>query len=1265
MSVGQSVTSYFTLYSTQESKSKRDGGLRALALVCLCLFATQAAAQNVVMQHNDISRTGQNTNETILTPANVNKSSFGKLFSYAVDGYVYAQPLYVVGVTMGSGTAQAGTTHNVIFIATQNDTVYAFDADSNGGANASPLWQASLVDSAHGAGTGEKPVPNSDVSTSDIVPQIGITSTAVIDTTTNTIYVVAKSTVSDTTFIQRLHALDITTGQEKFGGPVTLAASVSGTGNGSSGGVLRFDPKWENNRPGSLLLNGIVYLGFAAHGDNGPYHGWVLAYNAKTLVQTSAYCTSPNGAGSGIWMSGAGLAADVIDPVNKPYGRMFVATGNGSYDATTPYTNNMDYGDDHIRLDLTNGVMTVQDSFTPSNQATLNGQDADVGSGGILLLPDQSSGGHTRLLVQVGKEGKVYVVDRDNMGGYSSSDNNVQEISGQTGGLWSMPAYWNNRVYFWGTGTGGGSLEAFSLTAGRLSTTPVSRSSLSIGYPGATPTISSNGTTNGIVWGLQTDSYGSNGSAVMHALDATNVTTELYNSTQNGATDAAGPSVKFAVPTVTNGKVYVGTAKEVDVYGLKSGAQQAATPVISPAGQSFTGSLSVTISDSTSGATIYYTTDGSMPTISSTKYTGAITVNTTATIAAVASLNGFLTRAVAQETYALQTQALMPTFSPAGGSYTSAQSVTISDETPLSQIYYTTDGTTPSPGVGTTKLYSGALSIGATTTMNAIATASGLSNSPMASSTYTINLGGTGINFSSGFSASASSMTFNGSTGLNDTRLQLTSGLTNQAGSAFYNTPLNIQSFTTDFAMQLSNPAADGITFTIQGSGLTALGPSGGGLGYGPEAATNPNPSSNTPIAKSVAVKFDFFSNRGEGTDSTGLYVNGASPTIPAVDMTASGVNLLSGDTMNVHLAYDGTTLGLTVTDAVVNKTFTTSWPVNSPNIVGGNTAYVGFTGGTGGLTSSQKIETWTFTSNGSTPTAATPGISPAAGTYTLPMTVTLRDSTAGAAIHYTTDGSAPTAAATLYSAPFVLSGPTTVKAIATASGFASSAGASNAFAIQVATPIFNPGPGTYTATQNVTIADTTPGSVIYYTITGTTPTTSSSLYSGPVFVGSTETLSAIATAPGLVNSQVLSGQYTISSPGGTTINFGNGFTSPGIGFVGVSKLNGTTLRLTDGGINEAGAAWYSSPVNIQTFATDFAFLLTPGTSPTADGFPFTIQGTGAAAIGPWGGGLGYGPTTVGGAAGIGKSVAVKFDLFNNASEGDDSHGLDLNGVSR
>jgi len=714
-----------------------------LAALLFCAAGTYAQTP-VVTQHNDIARTGQNRNETILTPANVNTNSFGKLFSYSIDGRAYAQPLYVPGVTMGAGTVQAGTRHNVVFVATEHDSVYAFDADDNGGSNASPLWKASLLDTAHGATSGATTVPNGDVSTGDITPEIGITGTPVIDTTTNTLYVVSKTKESGN-YVQRLHALDITTGAEKSGSPVPIAAQVSGSGTGSSGGILKFDSKWENNRPGLLLLNGVVYIGFAAHGDNGPWHGWILAYNAATLQQTGAFCTTSSGSGSGIWMSGAGLAADTLNS-----GRLFVATGNGAFNATTPpYNNSMSYGDDFIRLNANNGAMSVSDHFTPFNQANLSNSDSDVASGGVLLLPDQSAGGHTHLLVQAGKEGRIYLVDRDNMGGYnSSSDNIVQEVPSTIAGLWSMPAYWNGNLYFWGNGD---NLTQIPLTNGRLGGIIASSPEAS-GFPGATPSISSNGNTNGIVWDVLTSAYGSSGAAVLLAHNASNVSSSLYSSNQNLSRDNPGQATKFVVPTVTNGKVYVGTANFLSVYGLLAAAPPAATPVLNPGGESFSGSVSVSITDSTPGASIYYTTDGSTPTTSSKKYTGPITVSTSQTINAIASASGYLQSPLASETYNLLTQVLAPDFSPVAGSFATPQLVTISSDTPGAKIYYTTDGSAPTPGSGSTVPYSSAITVSSTTTIRAVATLVGLTISPVSTATYTIVAGGTGINFVNGFS---------------------------------------------------------------------------------------------------------------------------------------------------------------------------------------------------------------------------------------------------------------------------------------------------------------------------------------------------------------------------------------------------------------------------------------------------------------------------------------------------------------------------------
>ena len=1235
-------------------------GRMLLSLAAAFLVVPVAQAQtSVTTQHNDIARTGANPHETILTPTNVNTNTFGKLFSYPADGWLYAQPLYMAGLTMGAGTAQAGTTHNVVFVVTEHDSVYAFDADSNSGANANPLWRVSLI------GAGEKTVPSNDLSCGDLIPEYGITSTPVIDPTTNTIYVVAKTTVSDTTFIQRLHALDITTGNEKFGGPVTLSASVPGNGNGSSGGTLNWDPKWQHNRASLLLVNGIVYIGFGSHCDNGPWHGWILAYNASTLNQTGAWCSTPNGSGAGIWMGGTGLAADV--PIGKPFGRMFTSTGNGIFDATAPnYTNAMNYGDSIIKLDLNNGVPSVNasgtvvgDDFTPHDQANMNNTDQDVASGGVVLLPD-SVGGGGRQLVQVGKSGRIYVLNRENLGGYNPNNTKDPQESAYVGGLWGAPAYWNGDVYVWDTND---HLKAFSFVNGVLSANPTSTSSESVGPQfSPTPSVSANGTTNGIVWSLKTDNYASQGREILYAHDASNVANLLYSSESNVTRDNPGNSVKFIVPTVINGKVYVGSESQLSVFGLLSGATQAATPVINPASQSFNPSIQVTITDSTPGASIYYTIDGTTPTTASTKYSSPFTLTTTSTVNAIAAGTGLLQSPEASATYTLTTQVATPIFNPAAGYYTTVQSVTIRTTTPGATIYYTTDGTTPT--TLSTK-YTGPVSIGITETLSAIAVASGLSNSPVASGLYTIDLGGvSSINFVTGFASGG--MNLLGTAKLNGSALELTDGGGSEAAAAWYQVEVIIQSFTTDFTFQITpalTSTADGFTFTMQGNNSTALGPSGGGLGYGPDS------TAGTPgIASSVAIKFDLCSNAGEGSDSTGIYINGASPTVPAVNMTSSGVNLHSGDPFHAHLGYNGTTLSMTLTDTITNATFSQNWTIDIPGTVGGNAAYVGFTGGTGSLTATQNILTWTFSS--STGQTAAPVLSPAAGTYLGAQTVTITDTTPASSIFYTLDGTAPATTAggsTLaYAGPITITATETINAIATASGFSPSAVASAAYVIdsQVAAPMFSPVAGTYSSPQTVTISTSSPNAIIYYTTNGTTPTTSSTLYTAPITVSTSETVQAIATASGFFSSNVSTSVYTITSGQVISVNLGSGFTAGAMLLNGSATLNGTRLRLTNGGTSLAGSAWYNSSVNIQQFTSNFSFQITGGTSPTADGFAFVIQGGLSSALGPWGGGLGYGPDGPGGTGGLANSVAVKFDLYSNAGEGVDSTGLYINGAS-
>jgi hypothetical protein len=1090
------------------------------------------AQTSVVTQHYDNARTGANTNETILTPSNVKTSTFGKLFSYVVDGYVYAQPLYLPGVTMGAGTPQAGTSHNVIFIATEHDSVYALDADGNLGANAQPLWQITLLDAAHGAAAGATTMPYGDVSIDDITPEIGITSTPVIDPVTNTIYVVGKTKESGA-YVQRLHALDITTGAEKFTGPVTLSGSVPGIGTGSSGGTLRWDPKWENQRASLLLLNGIVYMGFGSHGDHGPWHGWILAYNAATLQQTGAWCSSPNASASGIWMAGSGLAATVPDPVNHPYGQMFFATGNGTYDATTPYNNSMDFGDSIIKLDLTNGKptmisngITVGDAFTPHDQAVMNNSDNDQGSGGALLLPDAAGGGQ-HLLIQVGKDGVVHVLNRDNLGGYNPNNTTDPGTQGLVTGMFSMPAYWNGNVYFWCATR---YLLAYSVVNGILSPSPTSSSTEANVFPGSTPTVSANGTTNGIVWDIRSDAFDLQGRDILYAHAATNVATTLYSSEQNVARDSPGNAVKFTVPTVINGKVYVGAEYQVSVFGLLNGATQSATPVISPNSQTFNPSVQVTITDSTPGVQIYYTTDGSMPSTASSVYIGPITVTTTETIQAMAVGPGVLQSPVTTATYTLQTQVVMPTFTPSPGEYASTQSVSIATTTLGATIYYTTDGSTPTRA---SAQYTGPVAITASSTLKAVATAPNLSDSPLASGDYIIDQNA--IGFGSGFTPGA--MIFNGSTKLSGTRLRLTDGGGSEAASAWYPTPLDIQTFTTDFSFQISpgtTPTADGFTFAIQETSASVLGPRGGGLGYGPDT-----PGGTPGIANSVAVKFDLFSNAGEGPDSTGIYTNGASPTTPSVNLSATGIDLHSGHVFTVHMTYDGTNLVMTITDTTTNAAFTQSWPIDIPTTVGGNAVLVGFTGGTGGNTAIQDILTWTYAGGQSATATATPFFGPGAGTYLGTQTVTISDTTAGATIFYTLDGSTPGTTAggstQQYTSPITVSSTETINAIAVASGYTTSATASATYTIesQVAAPTFSPAAGTYTSAQQLTISTATSGATIYYTTNGTTPTTSSATYTGPITLSTSETVEAMAAKNGFFNSNISTATYTISGSGG------------------------------------------------------------------------------------------------------------------------------------
>jgi hypothetical protein len=509
------------------------------------------AQATVATYHNDKGRTGNNLLETTLTLSNVNPTQFGKLFSQFVDGFIYAQPLYVPNVPVtGLGT------HNVVFVATMNDSVYAFDADSKSGSNSQPLWKASFINPAKGITT----VPAGDVNCEDLItPKIGIMGTPVIDTKGGTLYVVARTKESGK-YYQRLHALDIKSGAEKFGGPVVIQASVAGSGTGSINGTISFDPLIHNQRSALLFQNGMVYIAWASHCDNGSYHGWLMAYDHTSLVQKAAWSTTPNGDQGAIWESGSGPAGDLS--LNT-----YFATGNGMFDANTGGT---DYGQSMVKLAPPgNGTFTVLDYFTPYNGPNLNVGDFDIGSGGIMLLPDQTKGPHLHLLVQGDKVGNIYLVDRDNMGHYNAQNNNqiVQYLAGAELGMWNSPTWWNNRIYF---GANGDTLKAFGLNTktGLLTTTAISQTVKVFQYPGTTTSVSANQDSNAIVWALDTSSYKTSDGAVLYAYDAKNLATEIYTSTQKATRDNPGGAVKFSVPTVANGKVYVGTQTKLSVFGL-------------------------------------------------------------------------------------------------------------------------------------------------------------------------------------------------------------------------------------------------------------------------------------------------------------------------------------------------------------------------------------------------------------------------------------------------------------------------------------------------------------------------------------------------------------------------------------------------------------------------------------------------------------------------------------------------------------------------
>ena len=852
---------------------------------------------SVLSYRNDLALTGQNQSEIALNYASVSVESFGKLYATPVDGQVYAQPLYVPNVTITAGP-NAGT-HDVVYVATEHDSVYAIDSDDG-----DILWQRSFINPANGITT----VPYTDLKTADLTPEIGITSTPVIDPDTNTIYVVAKTkeiSAGQTHYVFRLHALDMSSGEDKLGGPAVIAdtiylggssyiyvsgPTVNGTGDGSINGHVTFNAMREHQRPALTLYNHTIYVASASHGDNGPYHGWVLGYDASSLALTAAFNATPNAGQGGIWMAGAGLSID-------PQGFLYFSTGNGDFDTqldANGFPIHGDYGNSFVKLavdpestpsspNINGWGLKVVDYFTPFNQDHLLRTGEDLGSGGLLILPDSvGSAAHPHLLVSAGKEGKIYLIDRDNMGKFNpAGDNIVQTIPNVINGALSTPAYFNGAIYY--VGGYGDAGKRFTIQNAQM-TGPVSTTNDLFLFPGSSPSISSDGTNNGIVWNMD------RGTNQLRAYKAGDYSQEIWNSSlaPGNRDELTGGAVKFAVPTVAAARVFIGTGNSLVGYGL---FENVTTPPNAPTGL---------VAQAVSATQVRLT---------------------------------WVDEATNEAGYRLEVSTDGVNFSPAVTAPSNSDDFFVGNLNPLTHYYFRIFG------------------------FNAIG------DSPFSNvAEATTSSGGApgGLDFSLGFAASAGLLQKNGSAHIAGNFLQLTDGGNHERGSAFTTNRLDLRKFTTQFSFEiLHSPtsAADGLTFTIQGVDPTALGSSGGGLGYGPGRPGEVD----SKINQSVAIKFDIAWNAGEGNDSTGLYTNGASPTVPFIDLTDTAINLGNQHLFVATLTYDGVFLSVqirdTVTDALVNHIYT----VDIPSVVGASDGYFGFTGGTGGDTSTQNIRAWTY----------------------------------------------------------------------------------------------------------------------------------------------------------------------------------------------------------------------------------------------------------------------------------------------------------------
>jgi hypothetical protein len=917
------------------------------------LESRRLLSTSVSMFHNDIASDGVNSTETQLTPVNVKVGSFGELYTTPLDGAVYAEPLIEPQQTITAGpntTTGATGVSDVAIVATENDSLYAINV-GNTAAAGTVLWQRSFTNLTAGQ-AGSTPgsdindvlgassittVADAAVDAADISPVMGITGTPVVDSSTGIIYLVTFTTEiigGATHYVQMLHGINISNGTDAVA-PYLLGDTtngninntpiwVYGTGDGnvpnpynSNGGtVVQFNALRENQRCALSLVNGTLYVEWASHADNGPYHGWVVTWNVSNILTTGlaasgVLCSSPNGGESGIWMGGGAMT---FEPNGSAF---YFETGNGPADgggtqlnaAGFPVTG--DYPDALVKaeLDPTTSVnnqgvngwgIKIVDYFIPYNQAQLDDADEDFGSGQPLLLP-ASAGipGYPDLIIAAGKAGTIYLLDADDLGHYNGNGdaalNSVPNGSGQNtppvliDGALSAPAYFDGEIY-WNTGYNGPAEQLSISSTGTLSITGETPET-NLGYIPGSVIVSSNGASNGILWVTDRNTN------ELHAYETGNLSDELWNSGQNtSGADATGAITKFAAPTVANGQVYLGSGSSLVVYGLKPPETAApVAPVLSGMGLS---SSSVSLS---------WTDSSVRPNLAS----------------------GYLIEELVNGVYKTVTTAAAGT-----------TSINVGGLSPLTSYSFRIQGFN---GVGD----SPDSNIVTVTTTNTAPT----------------------LNLSTGFANSAALLTYNGSAAISGSDAQLINGGGYESGSVFSDTPFNVSEFNTTFEFQTTDATntGDGFTFTIQGNSLTAVGGYGGALGYG-AAGTD------AAIGNSIAIKFDLYSNDGEGPDSTGLYENGATPTLPSTDLSQTGINLHDGDVFAVNMSYNGTDLTVTITDTTTNASATQVYAVNIPSIVG-PAAYVGFTAGDGGITSTINVLNWSFTPPAALAPAAPTGL--------------------------------------------------------------------------------------------------------------------------------------------------------------------------------------------------------------------------------------------------------------------------------------------------